>query len=63
LASRTDGLPGVGFPCLEVELVKIRNGRSGIWQFGWKNGTFRIIPERSKREEQPPVPRKERHYA
>lgn len=63
LASLTNGLPGVGFPCLEVELDKIRNGRPGIWQFGWRNGTFRMIPERSKRVEQPPVSQKERHYA
>lgn len=63
LASVTNGLPGVGFPSLEVELVKIRNGRPGTWQFGWRNGTFRIIPERSKVATKPPVPQKERHYA
>lgn len=45
LASRTDDeLPGVGFSCLEVELEKIRNGRPGIWQFEWRNGSFRALP-------------------
>jgi Uncharacterized conserved protein len=63
LASWTDRLPGVGFPCMEVELVKIRNGKPGIWQFGWRNGTFRIISERDKVSVKPPVPQKERHYA
>lgn len=63
LPSLTNGLPGVGFPGLEVELVKIRNGRLGVWQFGWKNGRFHIIPERSKRAERPSLSQKERHYA
>ncbi|WP_321286238.1 hypothetical protein [uncultured Sunxiuqinia sp.] len=41
IASReNDGLPGVGFSCVEVELEKIRNGRPGIWQFEWRNGSF-----------------------
>lgn len=63
LASWTGELPGVGFPCLEVELVKIRNGRPGIWQFGWKNGTFRVVPDRNKVAVKPPMHQKERHYA
>jgi len=63
LASRTNGLPGVGFPCVEVELAKIRNGRPGIWQFEWKNGTFRFIPDRNKTAVKPPVTQKQRQYA
>jgi len=63
LSSHTDGLPGVGFPRLEVELVKIRNGRPGIWQFEWRNGTFRVVPDRNKTAVKPPVPQKQRHYA
>jgi protein ImuA len=63
MASRTGGLPGVGFPCLEVELVKIRNGRPGIWQFEWKNGTFKVVPDRTKTAVKPLVPQKQRHYA
>ena len=63
LASRTGGLPGVGFPCLEVELVKIRNGRPGIWQFEWKNGAFKVVPDRTRTVVKPPVPQKQQHYA
>lgn len=63
MASRTGGLPGVGFPCIEVELVKIRNGKPGIWQFEWRNGTFRLVPDRNKTVVKPPVHQKKRHYA
>lgn len=63
LASRTNGLPGVGFPCVEVELAKIRNGRPGIWQFEWKNGTFSLIPDRNKTAVKPPVTQKQQQYA
>lgn len=35
-----DGLPGVGFPQWKVELLRIRNGRSGTWNLKWVNGRF-----------------------
>lgn len=35
-----EGLPGVGFPQWRVELLKIRNGRSGVWNLKWINGRF-----------------------
>lgn len=38
-----DGLPGVGFPRWNVELVKVRNGKPGSWQFEWAAGAFRHI--------------------
>jgi protein ImuA len=63
LSSRADGLPGVGFPRLEVELVKIRNGRPGTWQFEWRNGSFRLLPDRNKVAVKPAVSSKQRHYA
>lgn len=63
LASRTDELPGVGFPRLEVELVKIRNGRPGIWQFEWRNRSFRLLPDRNQVAVKPAVSPKQRHYA
>lgn len=63
LASRAGELPGVGFPCMEVELVKIRNGRPGIWQFEWKNGAFKVVADRSRMVEKPPLTQKQRHYA
>lgn len=37
------GLPGVGFPCWNVELLKVRNGRPGSWQVEWVAGKFRHI--------------------
>jgi protein ImuA len=63
LPSRIGELPGVGFPCLEVELVKIRNGRPGIWQFEWKNGAFKVLPDQDKIAVKPLIPQKQRHYA
>jgi protein ImuA len=37
-----DGLPGVGFPCWEVALTKVRNGYPGVWTLYWKQGQFYI---------------------
>lgn len=34
------GLPGVGFPRWEVELLKVRNGNPGCWQLEWAQGRF-----------------------
>jgi len=38
-----DGLPGVGFPRLNVELLKVRNGKPGSWQVEWANGKFNEV--------------------
>jgi len=38
-----EGFPGVGFPCWNVELEKIRNGKPGKWQLEWSAGKFRHI--------------------
>jgi len=38
-----DGLPGVGFPRLGVELLKVRNGKPGSWQLEWANGKFNEV--------------------
>src|SRR5690606_39979301 len=35
-----DGLPGVGFPRWEVELLKVRNGNPGCWQLEWSENRF-----------------------
>ena len=35
-----DGLPGIGFPRWEVELLKVRNGNPGRWQLEWAEGRF-----------------------
>jgi protein ImuA len=40
-----DDLPGIGFPRWEVELLKMRNGRPGTWQFEWSSGRFHLIED------------------
>lgn len=41
LPGRTpDGLPGVGYPCWEVQLLKVRNGRPGAWHLNWSTEGF-----------------------
>lgn len=34
------GLPGVGFPKWRVELLRMRNGKPGVWEMEWLNGKF-----------------------
>jgi len=38
-----DGLPGVGFPRWNVDLLKVRNGNPGKWQIEFNAGRFRHI--------------------
>jgi protein ImuA len=33
-------LPGIGFPKWRVELLRIRNGRPGVWDIQWRDGKF-----------------------
>jgi len=40
-----DGLPGIGFPRWNIELLKIRNGKPGSWQVEWSHGKLQIINE------------------
>ena len=35
-----DDLPGIGFPQWRVELLRIRNGKTGVWDISWVNGAF-----------------------
>ena len=35
-----EDLPGLGFPRWKVELLRMRNGRSGTWDVIWRNGRF-----------------------
>jgi protein ImuA len=39
-----DDLPGIGYPCWKVELLKVRNGSPGAWEIAWMNGSF-VIPD------------------
>ena len=38
-----DDLPGVAFPRWRVELLKVRNGKPGIWQLEWANGKINEV--------------------
>ena len=38
-----DGLPGIGFPRWNVELLKVRNGKPGNWHLEWSNGRFNEV--------------------
>lgn len=35
------GMPGIGFPRWDVQLLKVRNGRPGRWQLEWSPEGFR----------------------
>lgn len=35
-----DELPGIGFPKWKVELLRMRNGKSGSWAIQWVKGRF-----------------------
>jgi len=41
-----DGLPGVGFPRWQVELLKVRNGNPGSWKLEWVDGRFAAVGEK-----------------
>jgi protein ImuA len=36
-----EGMPGIGFPNWHVELIKVRNGKPGVWKLGWEAGKFK----------------------
>jgi protein ImuA len=49
-----DGLPGLGLPRWQVDLLKVRNGKPGSWVLEWDEGKFVVggeaaVPERSLR--------------
>lgn len=35
-----DELPGVGFPCWKITLLKVRNGKPGAWELAWMHARF-----------------------
>jgi protein ImuA len=47
LQSESKDLPGVGFPKWDVQLVKVRNGKTGRWQMQWRSGNFLVTPKYS----------------
>lgn len=48
-----EGMPGLGFPRWQVELIKVRNGRPGTWQVEWSEDRFSQLP---KEPDNLPVP-------
>jgi len=40
-----DGMPGVGFPRWHVELLKVRNGKPGIWKVEFSSNKLQEIKE------------------
>ncbi len=51
VTSVLNDLPGVGFSRWEVELLKVRNGKTGKWQVEWTpKGLEYILPEQIIRE-------------
>lgn len=45
LGAEDTGLPGMGHPRWEVNLLKVRNGRPGTWTIDWVAGQFRVRTE------------------
>lgn len=40
-----DGLPGLGFPRWQVELLRVRNGQPGNWIIEWSENRFKPVPK------------------
>jgi protein ImuA len=36
-------LPGIGFPQWKVELLRLRNGKAGVWDIKWEGGKFQPV--------------------
>jgi len=50
-----DGLPGVGYPKWRVELLRMRNGKPGVWDMQWRDGHFAPVyqvPANTSQQEQ-----------
>ncbi|PAW92738.1 Error-prone repair protein ImuA [Mucilaginibacter sp. MD40] len=46
-----DGLPGLGFPRWQVELLRVRNGKPGNWIIEWSDSGFTpIVKEQSNHQ-------------
>ena len=38
-------IPGIGFPCWDVELQKVKNGKPQSWKISWSAGHFNHVQE------------------
>jgi protein ImuA len=51
LSSETEaGLPGLGYPRWNVELLKVRHGSPGSWNMEWVDGAFAPVTENKTEE-------------
>lgn len=41
-------LPGLGFPSWRVELLRMRNGKTGTWDLQWRDGMFAPVERRQE---------------
>ena len=44
------GMPCVGYPRWQVDLLKVKNGQTGSWTLEWKNQQFTPVVEQSQTE-------------
>lgn len=49
-----DDLPGIGFPKWKVELLRIKNGRPGIWEIRWEGGKFHSVDKKTSTVQEQP---------
>lgn len=42
-----EGMPGVGSPKWNVQLIKVRNGKPGAWDIEWSSGGFQHITKQA----------------
>lgn len=43
-----DGMPGIGFPQWQVDLLRVQNGNPGSWNVAWVDGHFQPVAENSR---------------
>lgn len=54
-----EGMPGLGFPTWNVELLKVRNGKPGAWEMEWRGQGFLQLTGRKPSQ----IKKEERQYA
>jgi protein ImuA len=51
-SEQPDGLPGLGFPRWQVELLRVRNGQPGSWIIEWRDGKFIPMAEPAVKQQE-----------
>lgn len=52
------GMPGVGYPRWQVDLLKVKNGQPGSWTLEWKNNAFLHQPLPQEQIQNPDIDRR-----